>query len=545
VPNFISIYDAAKNLGYDDIRSIKKWCLNKNVAIFEYNGSNKRYVDRIQFEKACEGNIKVQQNKSTVHIDFAHSRATLPCMGKKPLFIPPNKRLRGLGLYAYCYQCQTNVIDICKEKNIALQKCEFGDRHVFKVYCYVPGTKERKTKVLQTRDVNEAIKLAIEFSQEVKENNIVNNERHVSQLVVKEKKTSGILIKDSIEKYIQWLKGINVPEHLKKERTAHFVDEVKRKLNQFTNCLKANGHDLNVVTVNDINDEIVGEFYQYLNAQDRFGNNTFNKHLSYASSWLRWFSEQHYTIRNWFANVKRKPSNHHPLSIQEEEYNTLLNEVTEENGIELTSSGKRIQHYRYWLKDAIRLGLETGRRREEILKLKFNEISYDLQGAPEFIKIEDFKVNRAQHRMTEEEKKYIFIPVTDSLLKLLTELGYEKYKGSDIFIIAPEESFQREKPLQDTVSRSFSHYIKKVTERPLTFRCLRKNYITSLKLLLGGNAKIVTGHSGDAVIDRHYLVREEVARQAKSLSIFGEVRNQELKETRNNVKRNQNKEVSK
>ena len=39
-------------------------------------------------------------------------------------------------------------------------------QHVFKVYVHVPGTKnERRTKKLETRDINEAIKQAIEFER--------------------------------------------------------------------------------------------------------------------------------------------------------------------------------------------------------------------------------------------------------------------------------------------------------------------------------------------------------------------------------------------
>jgi integrase len=99
--------------------------------------------------------------------------------------------------------------------------------------------------------------------------------------------------------------------------------------------------------------------------------------------------------------------------------------------------------------------------------------------------------------------------------------------------------------MKDTISRGFAQYIKQVTDRPLTFKCLRKTYITGISLYLGGNAKAITGHSTDAVIEGHYLVKEELARKAKGLSVFGVIRNEELKEIRTNSINHQTMEVEK
>lgn len=73
----------------------------------------------------------------------------MPTMENKPLLIPESKKWKGL--VVYCYQCRTNVSEICKVSGKPIKQCQHGDKHVFKVYISVPGTKnQRKTKKLET-----------------------------------------------------------------------------------------------------------------------------------------------------------------------------------------------------------------------------------------------------------------------------------------------------------------------------------------------------------------------------------------------------------
>ena len=46
------IKEAAKQLGFKDVRSFKRWCMNNSVTIFSYTGSNKQYVADEEFEAA-------------------------------------------------------------------------------------------------------------------------------------------------------------------------------------------------------------------------------------------------------------------------------------------------------------------------------------------------------------------------------------------------------------------------------------------------------------------------------------------------------------
>ncbi len=109
-------------------------------------------------------------------------------------------------------------------------------------------------------------------------------------------------------------------------------------------------------------------------------------------------------------------------------------------------------YYRTYLKDAFRLALYSGRRREEIITLKFSDIITDKEGNS-VIKSEDIKVNRIQKRNTPSEKKYNYIPVTHELNNLLMEMNWQEKQGSNDYILAPEVTTKRTKIMSDILTR--------------------------------------------------------------------------------------------
>jgi len=187
-------------------------------------------------------------------------------------------------------------------------------------------------------------------------------------------------------------------------------------------------------------------------------------------------------------------------TITKEEDEALLNIIDKENAIQVLSTGEKKHHYHPWLKFAIQLGLLTGRRRDEIVNLKFSDIKTDNEGNLLYIETEDYKVNRARDNLSDSSKKLIFIPITKTLKKLIYKKGYDKYKWTDTYLLAPEKTKYRD-TLKNQMSKGFSHYYNQLnTGRNLTFKCLRKTYITHLALSIGLNAKVVTRHSGEDVI---------------------------------------------
>ena len=326
-----------------------------------------------------------------------------PMENIKPLYIPKSKKWKGLTIY--CYRCKTNVYDICKKSGKPLSQCKHGENHVFKVYVHVSGTtNQRRTKKLETRDINEAIIQAAAFENEIKNNILMEKKNKEEKVVVTEIKNTEktndknviednnvidtvesnkpiqnlnhnnqpYLLVNALARYIGWLHNEGVPAHRVKERSEEHIKDVERSFKLFVECLKENGYRLSSLHINDVNDEMVGHIYEHLEKLN-LANRTFNKHLGYYTSFLKWYTGQYnIPINNYFESVKRKIVNYNPEAITQKEYLTLLKVITPENGIkEYDSIEKPFRNlYRPWLKDGIRLALETGRRREEIINLK-------------------------------------------------------------------------------------------------------------------------------------------------------------------------------
>jgi integrase len=464
-------------------------------------------------------------------------------MENKPLVIPKSKKWPGVRVV--CLECGTLVYDVCKKTGKPLAQCPHGDRHRFKLIEYIPGEKsQRVTKNLETRDMDEAIGEAIKLRREVK-SGVYQSSRKKDQKQEESKMDQipniPFLLKNAMPRYVGWLRNEEVPAHLVKTRTPEHVSDVDRALAFWTKCIAKNGYHEETTTVEDINNKMVGLVFQALENRG-FAPRTFNKYMSYYTSFLTWYTEEFdILIKNYFEKVKRKNLNPRPEAITFKEYKALLARITPENGIKEYKDGVKPTRnlYRPWLANGIRLALETGRRREEIINLKWKDI--EESNGYLYIKVEDFKVNRIQQRNTEEEKKYIYIPVTDSLSKLLDELGYHIYIGMENFILAPELKMSRGRVMSDVLSRGFTHFYGQLgTGRKLTFKCLRKTYITNLEIFMGrGNTKLITGHSNDQVIERNYVDKKEVARAAHGFAVFSDEyeRNQELQEIRTTMKR--------
>ncbi|MBP6977616.1 MAG: tyrosine-type recombinase/integrase [Lentimicrobiaceae bacterium] len=462
----------------------------------------------------------------------------IPTMENKPLYIPASKKWKGLKVF--CYKCKTSVSEICKTSGKPLWQCKNGDKHVFKVIIHVPGTNnQRRTKKLETRDINEAIKQAIEFERQAKSEAYQENKnKALKHEINKEDQSQNrpYLLIQALARYIGWLNNEGVPAHLIKIRSREHIKDVERALKSLAECLKDNRYNLATCLTEDIDNQMVGVVFSSLEKR-KLAPRTFNKYFSYYTSFLKWYAEEYdCPIRNYFEKVKRKNLNPKPEAITFQEYQALLKQITPENGIREYKNGVKPTRnlFRPWLADGIRLALETGRRREEIINLKWKDIQES--NGIQYIKVEDYKVNRIQNRISDEEKKFIYIPVTASLRKLLDELNPNKSSKIDDYILAPEVKIKRGKVMSDVLSRGFTHYYDQLnTGRKLTFKCLRKTYITNLEIFMGiGNTKVITGHSADQVIERNYIDKKEIAKAAHGFRVFSaeEERDQELQEFR-------------
>lgn len=429
-----------------------------------------------------------------------------------PLTIPNNKSVKGL--FIYCNYCKSIIHNKCKKTNGSSLHCPHSDTHVFKAVFYVPGTKKTKTRILDTRDVDEAIIQTIEFEKHLKEN-------HYELQYAGEKIRKPELLVDCMGLYLDYLNNVNVPAHRQKIRSKGHLNEVERYFRYFFDCLKENNIEFKSLMVNELDDKLLGLFHSYLLDEKKYNNTSFNKVITIMKSFYNFLiDEEGYAFKNPFKRMNYRPVRPTVETIIKKEYEDLLNIIGKEKGKQVLSTGENKYHYFSWLKYAVQLALLTGRRRDEIINFKYSDIKCNEEGEMLLLESEDQKVNRSQGNFSEASRKLIYVPITGSLKILIMENGYEDYKGTDTFLLAPEKTANRE-TLKNQMSKGFSHFYNQLeTDRHLTFKCLRKTYITRLALSLGLNARIVTRHSGDDVLIKHYLDEKVLSKVAQNFEVF-------------------------
>ena len=458
---------------------------------------------------------------------------------EKPLHIPETKKQLRLGLTVYCYKCNTNVSEKCKMTDKALPKCPFGNKHVFKVYVQVPGLNNvRKTKKLETRDVNEAIKQAIEFQKEVKENYLkeTTSAQSIKEVIPHAQNVPSLLV-HSIAKYVAWLQNEGVPFQFQRDRSEEHINDIKRSFKVLVECLRKNKYDLNSLRIDQVDDHVVGVIYKHLEKEKKFSNRTFNKYFTHYTSLLKWYKEQfNIPVKNCFLKLHKEDVEGDHAIIYKEEFQKLLNVISHKNGVIKYNSVDKPEYniYRYWEPNLFKLFAFTGGRREEVIQLKWSNL-IEKNGASYF-KIENFKVNKIRNRKTQKEKKYVTFPITAELLNLLNELGLQQKKGLNEYIITPEITENRTKMMSEIASRAFSHFYSQIgSNRKLSLGSLRKTYITRLAILLKGNVHLITGHASNSVPDEYYINKEEIIKVSEEFSLFNEEpsRQEELQQLRN------------
>jgi hypothetical protein len=119
------------------------------------------------------------------------------------------------------------------------------------------------------------------------------------------------------------------------------------------------------------------------------------------------------------------------------------------------------------------------------------------------------------------ERFYKYFAITKELKELLIEMDYEKYKGTDKYIIAPEEQMKRSH-VSVLISKSFTHYYKQLnTGKQVSFKHLRKAFMTSALLEFGEASSALTNHTTINMTNKHYHDKEVTRDKAReNFSVF-------------------------
>ena len=426
------------------------------------------------------------------------------------------------GLYLYCSKHKSWY----KNDNVVKCKCELK----YKAKVHVPGTKNNsRIKTFVADDVESAIQIFEEFKKELK-----SSDYHL--VVVKEKEEKPIYLLDCIAEFIDFKKDINVPFHNRNNLPAKTIREIENCLEYFVYALVDKGIKPEILRfeVLDGNELIAGHISEFLLQKKGLKNKTYNNKLSTMKSFVNYTIRKHYPyVSSPFSEVKYKKVVYKPKAISISNFNALIELILPENSIDYkevkrkinkgyTIQKKKINYYRDWLIEAYYIGLFTGGRKEETTQMKWSDIQYNSEGKISHIVVTDLKVNRKEKREAEEDnliEKYV--EMTPEFEDLLFKMGFEEKRDSDEYILANEESLTRQY-MADFISKSFFHFYKQLgLNDGLSFKHLRKTYVTQKYIENEDNVTSKTGHAGVDVVLKHYVDMKMVM-EAKRKKNFGE-----------------------
>lgn len=409
----------------------------------------------------------------------------------KPLYLPA--KYKGHGLHIRCSICN---------KYVTSNPCKHADKQRFMSKLYNPLTKKQnRLRSYKTRDPEEAFALHLEFRTYLKNNNY--------DIPRPQEKAAPAFyfIKDAAKMYLDYLQDIGVPKYEKKNLTPGYILDQTRYITRFLKAVQKVERRISSFPIDCVNENHVAKFDESVRDLE-LSQTSYNSHMSAGKYFFKWvIRDLEIEMKNPFEKVKLRTVRKNPEIIPFEEINLLFSVITPENGV--GKKGKKkvetVNYYRPWLKRVLLLALLTGERRDGLVLLKWT----DIKG--HFLQIPNWKVNR----IMKQDFHYTYTPMTKDLAKLLSE--FPKSSDED-YIIVPE--YKHRQTLKEFISKAFSHYWKVAgLERKVTFRHLRKTYITRLTELIGERALRIK-HNEDVTAIKHYLDQKQLMSQTKDLTLY-------------------------
>lgn len=317
------------------------------------------------------------------------------------------------------------------------------------------------------------------------------------------------MLSDAVVAYMNYLRDIDVPEHQKKELSDSYVVDSKRYIKNFINVLKAHKINVSMMRVGAVTTDHVGLFHKWIEGNPNLGDRSYNAHMDALEYFYNYINNNlGISVKNEFADTTRKLIVYDPQIITEDEFNVLLDTITPENGIGYKGEKKveKVNHYRDWLRDYFTASLLIGDRREGMALMKCSDVFENYIGVP------NLKVNRAKNT----EVYWSYTPITKDLANLLLRLGC--VPGENRYLLVPE--WANRNSVMQFVSKAFTHYWRKTgIKKEVTFKNLRKTYVTRMLELLGEKGSTLK-HTRPDVALKNYLDQREIVNKVSDRTLF-------------------------
>lgn len=419
------------------------------------------------------------------------------------------KKPKFTGMKIYCTTC-------CRDN----PTCRHFDKHVYRIRLHIKGSeKSVRSKTLSGHDYDAAVIQAMAFKKEMLKHGF---RREREKKAVTPKVTRHTLV-TAILKYDLYLAGKHEFIHLRKHVSDSHRKEMIRFCIYFADIIKKTD-DAKSLSITAITQQHVAAFYQW--AENQFAPKTFNKAMAALKAFFEFVIKvEKAKMDNPFAvYITKKSEKRLVQTLSQEEFVKILSAVDTASPIAILGNGVKKNMYYPCLKDAFRLFLFTGGRREEVVELKWSDIMITMQQV-RFFQVVNRKVQKqrdAKNSSTATQDKYF--PINADLQQLLDEMGFEANKGMSQYILDPERKVST-KTIMARISAAFTHYRKAAgIEKDISLDELRKTYLTWMNVVMNSETKVLSSHTSDAVLETHYYdpkILSTIEKAALEFKVFG------------------------
>jgi len=403
------------------------------------------------------------------------------------------------GLYVCCKVCGKNVF----HKQSREKSCSHPiEKQFYKVQIKIPNMGGKRTsKNLKAKTYDEAVIEFLDFKHKV-------YNPHLYEEDTKQEKPK--YLTDAIAMYVDYLHDVDIPHHQKKHLSDTHIKVYVQFLTEFVRFLMENNYSSNIENLKliSITEMIVGDYCIYIEEKGN-SNYTFNSKIKTLRAFYNYLiSVKEYSIKNVWKDVKLKAERPTDISINPDDFYSLLDIISPEKSRTQIGKTKR-NMYRPWLKDVIMLKAYTGRRNSELFAMKWNMIKYE-DNRPMYIMSPNNKLNQLQNNTRDEDIQYAYIPIGEELLGLLMKLGLKDNRNSNSYIIAPEDP--NRKSMEKYTSKYFTFFFKKLNRNyTIQFKHLRQTYITAEDMFLRRGVSLQ--HADYRTTSKHYIDRKEIVKE--------------------------------